>query len=424
MSVLRKTFRIDDVLTDMTSVLLSDVTGAFGVKRNDTDAVVVPDGTPMVRESIGVYSYEFLDPAYGLTYTYSLEFTYQGETHHLENEFRGPVLEAPSAPATLDITYPSLLAEVARYLGYPGDTTLLTGEQLRECDACVQTGYRRFVYPDLVLGEKNQHLWSFLTPTMSLELWPAVSVDADVTVSAAYSAATGLTTITATEDSFYRTMLGKAITVIDVGGVTISGYVSATVVTATGDVAWDGPKTFRIASNGDYRLPDDFGGQMGTITFDNTDRGGMLAEIAIRAESYVRTMRLRSDRMGHPVYGAIRPVILDQTVGQRFELCVWPTPTTLCRVWAPYLVQYRNLTHQTPYPLGGQAHADTIMELCLAAAELWRNGEPGPHTMMGMRRLAASVSFDRQATAPGNLGDGFHTMPFRRTLSVKYEPDD
>ena len=41
MSTITKTFKIDGVKTDMTSVKLSDSAAAYGVKRNDTDAVVV-----------------------------------------------------------------------------------------------------------------------------------------------------------------------------------------------------------------------------------------------------------------------------------------------------------------------------------------------------------------------------------------------
>ena len=54
-TTLTKFFRIDGVLTDMTSVKLSSSDGTYGVKRNDTDAVVVADGVEMTRVSVGRY---------------------------------------------------------------------------------------------------------------------------------------------------------------------------------------------------------------------------------------------------------------------------------------------------------------------------------------------------------------------------------
>jgi hypothetical protein len=57
------------------SVVLCDPTGTYGIKRNDTNAVVVPAGTPLAREGVGVYSYTFTEPAPGLTYTAYIKYT-------------------------------------------------------------------------------------------------------------------------------------------------------------------------------------------------------------------------------------------------------------------------------------------------------------------------------------------------------------
>jgi hypothetical protein len=84
MPIIRWTLKIDDVPTDPTSIVLSDPTGTYGVKRNDTDAVVVADGTAMTKIATGVYEHTFTAPAAGLTYTYYNEWVYGGETHHHE----------------------------------------------------------------------------------------------------------------------------------------------------------------------------------------------------------------------------------------------------------------------------------------------------------------------------------------------------
>lgn len=84
-------FRISDVLTDVTSVVLSDPTGTYGVKRNDTDEVVVADAVEMTNSATGTYTYTFTEPAEGLTYTYWVEWVYGGETFRDEHEVTGTI---------------------------------------------------------------------------------------------------------------------------------------------------------------------------------------------------------------------------------------------------------------------------------------------------------------------------------------------
>src|SRR3954468_15223837 len=74
------TFRVAGVLTNATSVVLSDPTGTYGLRRSDTSAVVVTDATAMTNASTGVYTYSFTEPALDLTYDWWAEFTYAGVT--------------------------------------------------------------------------------------------------------------------------------------------------------------------------------------------------------------------------------------------------------------------------------------------------------------------------------------------------------
>jgi len=99
MSTIRRTFKLDGVLTDMTSVELSNEAATVGVKRDDTDASVVAAGTAMARASTGVYTYTFTDPADDLTYTYWIEVTYGGETYWIEYSLTGPTSAAAAAAA-------------------------------------------------------------------------------------------------------------------------------------------------------------------------------------------------------------------------------------------------------------------------------------------------------------------------------------
>jgi hypothetical protein len=90
MSLIRKTFEVDGVLVDPTEVVLASSDLAYGVKRNDTDEVVVEAETALTKLSTGRYQLSFTDPAYGLSYTYVLRVTYSGETYHIERVLAGP----------------------------------------------------------------------------------------------------------------------------------------------------------------------------------------------------------------------------------------------------------------------------------------------------------------------------------------------
>lgn len=78
------TFEVGGVLTDVTSVVLSDPNGLYGAIRNDTSGIVVADGTAMTHASTGVYQYTLTDPDVGLTYTWWAEYVYNGVTNRAQ----------------------------------------------------------------------------------------------------------------------------------------------------------------------------------------------------------------------------------------------------------------------------------------------------------------------------------------------------
>jgi len=74
LSKLAISFEDEEGFFDPTTVLLSDPGGTYGVKRNDTDETLVPDGTAMTRLAEGIYEYAWTDPAVDLTYTVYVEY--------------------------------------------------------------------------------------------------------------------------------------------------------------------------------------------------------------------------------------------------------------------------------------------------------------------------------------------------------------
>jgi len=124
MSTIRSRFEIDEVLKDITSISLSEPNGTYGVKRNDTDAIVVPDGTVMSKISTGIYEYTFSDPAYDLTYTCWIEWSYGGETFYEEHTKSGPTSAESVTITSSDIN------TRARQITHRESTTELTDIRL------------------------------------------------------------------------------------------------------------------------------------------------------------------------------------------------------------------------------------------------------------------------------------------------------
>lgn len=343
MSLIRKTFKIADVLTDMTSVKLSDRDATYGVKRNDTAAVVVADDTAMTKVSTGVYEHTFTDPANDLEYTYWLEVTYGGETYWVQGIMNGPATPSGSG---LVLSYTDLMSCVAHSLGWGRDTTVLTSKQTADCDAFVQSGYRQFLYPPPLEGGVA-HEWSFLCPIKDMNT---------------------------------------------------------------------------VATDADYDLDADFGGVVGDITIDDQ---GLYYPIPQRPESVIRDLRQKFAASGRPKLFAVRPKAFDATVGQRWELLIWPEPDGVYPLQWQQNVQVNQLSSVNLYPIGGGIHSETLQQSCLAVAELEKEDQKGVHWDRFLHHLAASISKDRQL-APRNLGynrdasDDKHRL-WVRAQYVEYE---
>lgn len=71
---------INGVPTNLTSCRLYDPTGAFGIKRTDNGAIVVPAGTALSHDGIGVYSYDATGLTLGAEYQAYVETVYKGIT--------------------------------------------------------------------------------------------------------------------------------------------------------------------------------------------------------------------------------------------------------------------------------------------------------------------------------------------------------
>ncbi|MFZ5829467.1 MAG: hypothetical protein ACOY3P_05235, partial [Planctomycetota bacterium] len=284
MITIRRKWLVDGVLTDVTSAVLRDATGTYGVKRDDTDEVVVASGTAMTHVSTGVYEYTFEEPAAGLTYAGWVEFVYAGSTYRFEHEVTGSVSMAEMA-----VSYESLRRAIARFLGFGRSSSDWTEEQSEDLNDIVTSGLRRFYTPPPLPGEKYAHEWSFLTPATTL--------------------------------------------VMTVG-------------------------------SGTYDLPADFAGLEGPITYAPGETA-LYSPIEITSEHRVRMLQQR-EVSGRPTLAAIRPKAVNPATGTRWEILFDREADAAYVLTYRYRVNSGVLTTVNKYPYGGQDHAETILEACLA----------------------------------------------------------
>lgn len=77
---------IAGVAADIGTVVLEDPTAAYGIKRNDTDAVIVAAGTAMDHPATGRYTKEF-SSVFGVSYTAYVKLPYGGANHYRQLVF-------------------------------------------------------------------------------------------------------------------------------------------------------------------------------------------------------------------------------------------------------------------------------------------------------------------------------------------------
>jgi len=316
------------------------------------------------------------------------------------------------AEAGLALGLADFQREAGRSLGLTGTAANWTTDEAAKVDDVIHAALRGFIRAD------GKHLWSFLRPSRTLEVFGAAS---GLVSGVPVYDGLGESTITATAAKFYALMVGKTIVFGTSGnGYVISEYTSATVLAVTGDASGElTGDTFTIAADGNYDLPDDFGGIDDKLYFEPNQ---VYAPVWRRNEGQVLQLRAGALTTGQPRYYAVRVKPDYGATGQRWEILFYPVPD------ARYLLRYSGqvlqgkLTAAKPYPLGGAAHAETIRKLVVAEAEA-RNKVLGwiDSYKLAQAALAASVAEDRRFSTPDNLGQnsdnagGQHTSLYQDT---------
>ena len=156
------------------------------------------------------------------------------------------------------------------------------------------------------------------------------------------------------------------------------------------------PTTTLTTTSGDYDqdAPDDFGSLAGPMYFAPTIANHRVEKVS---EGMVLAQRQIGTTTDHPRMVAMRWTAQDGTTGQRAEFLFWPTPGGAYVLTYSYYVLQGKLTTAAPYPLGGAAHAKTIMDSCLDyAAGMYRTDQYELRHRLYLESLRGSIAHDNR----------------------------
>ncbi len=302
----------------------------------------------------------------------------------------------------LSAEYLMIRKRVAFYLGYGLDPSRwMDGtNRANNLDLAMEAGIRQFASPPIV--DFKQHEWSFMKPLKTLVTDGTLSGTASLTtlVTSTISAVQTATALFSphTVDRTLSFSAGSG----NSGSYTVLTYVNSQQVYVSGADAADETGAFTVTDNGEYLLPPDFGWMEGRITFANDES---YASIPIVPEGHIREKLQWYDTADVPRLAAIKPVQThDAAQGQQWKLVLWPTPDATYNLTYKYSVEPAKLAAGIPFPRGGLAHSETIIQSCIACAEgIVNRVSEGPEFGKFLRLLAASISRDRQG-APETIG--------------------
>lgn len=267
-------------------------------------------------------------------------------------------------------------------------------DQTTDVIDCYRSGLRNFYNPPVLPGERWAHRWSYLFPETTVSTVAAYSTGTITVVAGVVTLASGTWPIWAASGELAA----------DSGRYTIASRDTNTQLTLN-------DTSVTVAAGSSYTLGQwvfpfaaDFAALNGPLTFDPNSLSGWF-QLPLVSALEIHTNRAPFPITGRPVEAAVRQKeTFDPTVGQRYELLLWPTPNAVYTLRYRYECNPNNLDATNAYIRGGQPHMETMLESILAACEVKMNDQIGLHKQLFMERLAASVSHDRKAGAPDTLG--------------------
>lgn len=157
-----------------------------------------------------------------------------------------------------------------------------------------------------------------------------------------------------------------------------------------------------VADQWEYPLPAEYAGIENDITF--VDSSTTRSCIVSTVEQKIREWRGQDDSSGTPRYYAIIAMPHDRTMGQRYQLMLFPAPDEVLSLQFRMLINTQAITKFAPFPYGGTQYSEAILASCLAVAEFARDGIKGSRHQDWLEQLQAAILLDQDAHEPDVIG--------------------
>ncbi len=179
-----------------------------------------------------------------------------------------------------------------------------------------------------------------------------------------------------------------------------------------------------VAGQNVYPLRPDFTRLVGPLTYATEDTGYRTLSQASIGQILDFRQRIDGDVTADwPTHYATQPQDHKGVDQQRWEMHLWPDPSTSLTLTAPIAINPLPLSEKLPHHYGDAFHGDTILESCLSIAEQYLDDNAGVHTAKWKERLIASVDHDSR-NAPKTLGyngNGPKDTPWNRSINTTYK---
>lgn len=334
--------------------------------------------------------------------------------------------------SSLSTTLTEIRLAIAHFMGIDVDSANWDDDQTAIINLILKRGLRQFYFPPPVLQQTGQrtaitlppHEWSFLKPVTELDLIGSY-ITGTITVTELDA------TVLLTDGVWPSWTATKGTLVINGVEYEIASRTNDTHIELSEVWALDTEALvlYTLHHNGNYDLPDDFGGIEGDMIYPE---GSNKPNIRIIGEGKIRSLRAGTNARRDPEFAAIRPMKqATTTTGQRFEIMFFPVPSVTRTLSYKMLVLPELLTDAITHPYGGAMHAEAILASCLAVAESQEDEQRGVKWQEFMERLAASIQIDKKMLSAEYFGynrdnsDSAHKSGSRRhpqTYLARYIP--
>lgn len=400
--VITQTFKVDDVLTDVTSALLSDPNGVYGIKRNDLSASSISAATqanPVVLTAAG----------HGLS---------DGQMIHVSSvagmtELNGNDYYVDVTGDTLALYSDSGLTTAVDGSAFTAYTSGGTVTPIEVADATAMTNTATGTYQYTLSGALQSVAYTAYIEFVydgdtfyveyDLPAWIATD-DLDLTWSNLRIELADFLGWTRDPDNWSNDEISRLQAAIESGyrqfiysavapGETVAHRWTFLRPTTTFDT---------VANTYLYDMPAAFGAIIGDLSYDEDEDECRIIEQT--TPGLIDRNRAINDYSGRPYLFALRPKSVSQSTEQVTELMLYPTPDAAYGIVYHYDAKVNVLSSTYPYPLGGQAHSETLLQSCRdIAATRYKDDPNGREHELYLERLKASIEYDRRLS-PKTLG--------------------